>query len=40
MTRRGASSCSSRTAHVAADAVDYFQLPRKQTVLLGSAIDV
>jgi len=28
------------TAHIAADAVDYFQLPRKRTVLLGSAIDV
>jgi KUP system potassium uptake protein len=28
------------TAHLAADAVDYFQLPRKHTVLLGSAIDV
>jgi KUP system potassium uptake protein len=28
------------TAHLAADAVDYFQLPRKRTVLLGSAIEV
>jgi KUP system potassium uptake protein len=28
------------TAHVAADAVDYFKLPRHRTVLLGSAIEV
>jgi KUP system potassium uptake protein len=28
------------TAHLAADAVDYFQLPRRDTVLLGSAIDL
>jgi KUP system potassium uptake protein len=27
------------TAHVAADAVEYFQLPRHRTVLLGSAIE-
>jgi KUP system potassium uptake protein len=27
------------TAHVAADAVEYFQLPRRRTVLLGSAIE-
>jgi KUP system potassium uptake protein len=28
------------TAHIAADAVDYFQLPRNRTVLLGSAIEI
>jgi KUP system potassium uptake protein len=28
------------TAHLAADAVDYFQLPRHRTVLLGSAIEI
>lgn len=28
------------TAHLAADAVDYFQLPRHHTVLLGSAIEI
>jgi KUP system potassium uptake protein len=28
------------TAHVAADAVDYFKLPRHRTVLLGSAIEI
>jgi KUP system potassium uptake protein len=28
------------TAHLAVDAVDYFQLPRHQTVLLGSAIEI
>jgi KUP system potassium uptake protein len=28
------------TAHLAADAVDYFQLPRHATVLLGSAIEI
>jgi KUP system potassium uptake protein len=28
------------TAHLAADAVDYFRLPRHRTVLLGSAIEV
>ena len=28
------------TAHLAADAVDYFQLPRRRTVLLGSAIEI
>jgi KUP system potassium uptake protein len=28
------------TAHVAADAVEYFQLPRHRTVLLGSAIEI
>jgi KUP system potassium uptake protein len=28
------------TAHIAADAVDYFQLPRRRTVLLGSAIEI
>jgi len=28
------------TAHLAADAVDYFQLPRRHTVLLGSAIEI
>jgi KUP system potassium uptake protein len=28
------------TGHVAADAVDYFKLPRHRTVLLGSAIEV
>jgi KUP system potassium uptake protein len=28
------------TAHIAADAVDYFQLPRHRTVLLGSAIEI
>lgn len=28
------------TSHIAADAVDYFSLPRKRTVLLGSAIDL
>jgi KUP system potassium uptake protein len=28
------------TAHIAVDAVDYFQLPRHQTVLLGSAIEI
>ena len=28
------------TAHIAADAVDYFRLPRERTVLLGSAIEI
>jgi KUP system potassium uptake protein len=28
------------TTHIAADAVDYFQLPRNRTVLLGSAIEI
>jgi KUP system potassium uptake protein len=28
------------TAHLAADAVDYFRLPRHRTVLLGSAIEI
>ncbi len=28
------------TAHIAADAVDYFKLPRHRTVLLGSAIEI
>jgi KUP system potassium uptake protein len=28
------------TAHIAADAVEYFQLPRHRTVLLGSAIEI
>jgi KUP system potassium uptake protein len=28
------------TSHIAADAVDYFQLPRNRTVLLGSAIEI
>jgi KUP system potassium uptake protein len=28
------------TAHIAVDAVDYFQLPRHGTVLLGSAIEI
>jgi KUP system potassium uptake protein len=28
------------TTHIAADAVDYFQLPRSRTVLLGSAIEI
>jgi KUP system potassium uptake protein len=28
------------TAHIAVDAVDYFQLPRHHTVLLGSAIEI
>jgi KUP system potassium uptake protein len=28
------------TAHIAADAVDYFRLPREATVLLGSAIEI
>jgi KUP system potassium uptake protein len=28
------------TAHIAADAVDYFGLPRHRTVLLGSAIEI
>ena len=28
------------TAHIAADAVDYCQLPRHRTVPLGSAIEV
>jgi KUP system potassium uptake protein len=28
------------TAHIAADAVDYFQLPRNRTVLLGSAVEI
>ena len=28
------------TAHLAADAVDYFKLPRHRTVLLGSAIEI
>jgi KUP system potassium uptake protein len=28
------------TAHIAADAVDYFRLPRDATVLLGSAIEI
>ena len=28
------------TAHIAADAVDYFALPRRHTVLLGSAIEI
>jgi KUP system potassium uptake protein len=28
------------TAHIAADAVDYFALPRRDTVLLGSAIEI
>ena len=28
------------TAHIAADAVDYFELPRDRTVLLGSAIEI
>jgi KUP system potassium uptake protein len=28
------------TTHIAVDAVDYFNLPRRQTVLLGSAIEV
>jgi KUP system potassium uptake protein len=28
------------TTHVAADAVDYFKLPRHRTVLLGSAIEI
>jgi KUP system potassium uptake protein len=28
------------TAHVAADAVEYFKLPRHRTVLLGSAIEI
>jgi KUP system potassium uptake protein len=28
------------TTHIAADAVDYFQLPRRRTVLLGSAIEI
>jgi KUP system potassium uptake protein len=28
------------TAHLAADAVEYFNLPRRRTVLLGSAIDI
>jgi KUP system potassium uptake protein len=28
------------TTHLAVDAVDYFKLPRRRTVLLGSAIDI
>jgi KUP system potassium uptake protein len=28
------------TAHIASDAVDYFGLPRRRTVLLGSAIEI
>jgi KUP system potassium uptake protein len=28
------------TTHIAADAVDYFRLPRERTVLLGSAIEI
>jgi KUP system potassium uptake protein len=28
------------SAHLAADAVDYFKLPRHRTVLLGSAIEI
>ena len=28
------------TSHVAADAVEYFKLPRHRTVLLGSAIEI
>ena len=28
------------TTHIAADAGDYFQLPRSRTVLLGSAIEI
>jgi KUP system potassium uptake protein len=28
------------TSHIAADAVDYFKLPRHRTVLLGSAIEI
>jgi KUP system potassium uptake protein len=28
------------TAHIAADAVDYFKLPRQRTVLLGEAIEI
>jgi KUP system potassium uptake protein len=28
------------TTHIAADAVDYFQLPRSRTVLLGSAVEI
>ena len=27
-------------AHIAADAGEYFRLPRKRTVLLGSAIEI
>jgi KUP system potassium uptake protein len=28
------------TAHIAADATEYFQLPRHGTVILGSAIEI
>jgi KUP system potassium uptake protein len=28
------------TAHIAADAVDYFRLPRDRTILLGAAIEI
>ena len=28
------------TSHIAADAAEYFGLPRQQTVIMGSRIDV